>query len=176
MLELSKKIGKVIKSNSRYATGVTPYEGYDSEDNLRTKVNYDPNVEGILSAAVFLAAGFFLLRPLERSPYSNIPNFTKGHLFDYSGAIGTAALSRGLFVDKRAPLIESGAGIAGPSLLEIVRDPRHPEGVFDPLDFVAYGLGAASWYGIHKAAKFIHDKGYTLPIYRRLGIKHRLYD
>lgn len=116
------------------------------------------------------------LQTFEKTPSvrKSLPVFMRGKLFDVMAAPWHASASKIFFGDDFVMNLSS--AIISPSLTEFSQKFGLTDGTFDPGDFVAYAVGAAGWAVFENVAKAIHDSGFSLPIYRTLGIQHRKFD
>lgn len=153
----------------------------ENRQNLQTRVNYHPGARTALQSAVFYWLAYGVLNPFEHgNARDSIPRLARGKFTDISiGALATATAPAFISVKEltNKNILKSIAlGISMPSFFEYLQLVGIREGVYNPLDFVAYAIGALGWGAIEYAAKGLHDSGATLRIYRALNIQHRIFD
>src|SRR3989344_6339415 len=142
-------------------------------ENFQTLLNYSRFSKAAFGILVF-GIPALVARMIDRGPASkNIPIFMRGRFFDAFAGPYSASLNKIFFNDNF--LANATAGLVYPTLQEFAQGVGWIDGTFDWGDIAAYAVGTLAWMGFEGSAKVIHDRGWSLPIYRALKIKHQIY-
>ncbi|MCS7092119.1 MAG: hypothetical protein NZM26_02085 [Patescibacteria group bacterium] len=145
-------------------------------ENKITKINYSDLTKNLLCILTFSSLALYL-KFFEASDDTRhlLPAFMQGKLLDIMAGPFYASISKAILKSKDKTSFS--LGFIAPSLIECLQGSGIlPNTTFDPSDFVAYFAGACLWLIFEKMAKYLHDSGTTLPVYRCLGIRHMEYD
>ena len=150
---------------------------HERDNNLITRINYDPRAKGAFGIIIFgiLANA---LHVIDRGTYGQpLPPFMRGRLFDVMATPFYASVDQIINRDNFRENLAN--GIIVPSMFEtlqgLARLLGSKMGTFDPGDYIAFLIGGLFWVSFEGTAKGIHDSGLSLPLYRILGIKHQKF-
>src|SRR3989338_3561026 len=172
-LRVSLRAGSSVNhSSTQQADGVFWFKNKES-DNLITRINYSERAKGGLALA-FLTLGVIPAYAIDVS--TNSPEILAGHVKDFlSIPLGAALIKTilGSGSDPTDTYSETIFASGYPVSKEIFQFIGLDKGVFDPGDFIAFGIGAAAWICFDRAAKALYRSGITKPFYKLLCINDR---